>query len=78
MFPSLLAWVSNSSRLLSLLLFIYLGNRLTKVIIFASLFYLLPGLTKYAKNAVLWDNPEGFGGEAGEKGLHHGGTHVYL
>ena len=27
---------------------------------------------------VHWDNPEGWGGEGGERGVHHGGTHVHL
>ena len=26
---------------------------------------------------VLWNNPEGRGGEGGERGLQDGGTHVY-
>ena len=28
-------------------------------------------------NLVLWDNPEGWGGESDGRGLHDGGTHVY-
>ena len=27
---------------------------------------------------VLWDNPEGLGGDAGGRGVQDGGTHVYL
>ena len=27
---------------------------------------------------VLWDNPEGWGGEGGGKGFRMGGTHVYM
>ena len=27
---------------------------------------------------VLWDNPEGWGGEGGAKGVQDGGTHVHL
>ena len=26
---------------------------------------------------VLWDNPEGWGGEGGGRGVQDGGTHVY-
>ena len=26
---------------------------------------------------VLWDNPEGWGGEGDERGVQDGGTHVY-
>ena len=27
---------------------------------------------------VLWDHPEGWGGEGGGKGIQDGGTHVHL
>ena len=27
--------------------------------------------------SVLWDNPEGWGGEGSERGLQDGGTHVH-
>ena len=29
-------------------------------------------------NLVLWDNPEGWGGEGEERVVQHEGTHVYL
>ena len=33
----------------------------------------------YAGNSkpVLWDNPEGWGGEGGRRGIHDEGTHVH-